>query len=260
MIVLGLDTATTATVVGLTLADGRVLHVRDDPDAEQRPGHSTRLLPLAGELLEKAGLDWSDLERIAVGVGPGTFTGLRIGIATARGLSQSSGVTLVGVSSLRALAYGASVLANDERVETDWLDQRHDRPWTDGLSGAQDGVGVLAVVDARRAEVFVAAYDGELEVLAPRVIPPEEVGELLAHAAVGVGIESWVAIGDGAVRYREAIERSSVRVPDDCCEFHRIQAQAICALGAAANVAEAPIVPDYLRRPDAEIVLEGATS
>ena len=107
MIVLGFDTATQATVAGLRLADGRTLQARDDPAEQEHPGHATRLLDMAAELLAQAGLGWGDVQRIAVGVGPGRFTGLRVGIATARGLAQSLGVQLVGVSSLRALALAA---------------------------------------------------------------------------------------------------------------------------------------------------------
>src|SRR5580693_5550533 len=213
MIVLGFDTATAATAVGLTLADGSALQARDDPEGGQRPGHSTRLLPLAEELLVEGGLGWSELERIAVGVGPGTFTGLRIGVATARALAQSLDGELVGVSSLRALAYGAGeeALAN----------------------GAGEGAtGVLAVIDARRGEVFVAGYADEQEVLAPRAAPPDGIGDLLERAATDAAVGRWVALGDGAVRYREAFERLGVSVPADPAKCHRIQAAAICEVGS----------------------------
>ena len=175
MIVLGFDTATAASAVGLILADGSVLQARDDPEVDQRPGHATRLLPLAHGLLGDAGIGWGLLERIAVGVGPGTFTGLRIGIATARGLAQSLGVELVGVSSLSALAREATL----------------------------EGGGVLAVIDARRGEVFVAPYDGEVELFEPQVLPPSGLAELLGRVEALTGHGRWTAVGDGALRYRE---------------------------------------------------------
>jgi len=114
VIVLGFDTATQATAVGLRLADGTTLHARDDPAAGAHPGHATRLLTIAGGLLAQAELSWGELERIAVGVGPGRFTGLRVGIATARGLAQSLDAPLVGVSSLRALAFAAAPAERDD--------------------------------------------------------------------------------------------------------------------------------------------------
>ncbi|HTA97418.1 MAG TPA: tRNA (adenosine(37)-N6)-threonylcarbamoyltransferase complex dimerization subunit type 1 TsaB [Solirubrobacteraceae bacterium] len=230
MIVLGLDTATPATVVGLRLADGRTLQARDDPAARRRPGHATQLLPLADGVLAEAGTDWAELKRIAVGVGPGTFTGLRIGIATARGLAQSLGVELVGVSSLRALAHGAG----------------------------EDAQRVLAVIDARRGEVFLAAYDGGQELIAPQAVSPDAVAELVETVAIDTQLEDWLALGDGAMLYREAFERAGVRVAEDRCEHHQIQAHAICELGEQALVSTEMVVPDYRRRPDAEIALEGA--
>jgi tRNA threonylcarbamoyladenosine biosynthesis protein TsaB len=261
MIVLGFDTATASTVVGLTLADGCTMQARDDPAAEERPGHSTRLLPLADRLLADAGLDWNGVGRLAVGVGPGTFTGLRIGVAIARGLSQSSGVPLVGVSSLRALAHDASERNGDEQAQVDLSGPAHGSVGTGGLEGPEGRTRVLAVIDARRGEMFVAAYDGGVELLAPHAVGPDELGGLLAGAAIDTGAESWIAVGDGAVLHREAIERLGVPVPGDGSELHRIQARAICALGAAADVTEAPVVvPDYRRRPDAEIALEGVAS
>jgi tRNA threonylcarbamoyladenosine biosynthesis protein TsaB len=228
MIVLGFDTATPATAVGLMLADGSTLQARDDPAGERRPGHATRLLPLADGLLAQAGLGWGELERIAVGVGPGTFTGLRIGIATARGLAQALGVELVGVSSLRALAYGSA--------------------------------RALAVIDARRGEIFVAAYEGGQEVLGPQAVGPDGLGELLESSVLDPSTEQWLALGDGAVLYRDAFERLGLIVAEDRSERHRIEGRAICALGNTAVVGHAEVVPDYHRRPDAEVALEGVSS
>ncbi len=162
MIVLGLDTATPATVVGLALPDGTVLQARDDPQSGERPGHSTRLLPFAHDLLAEAGLGWDRVERIAVGVGPGTFTGLRIGIATARALAQSLEIELVGISSLRALAFGTTK--------------------------------TLAAIDARRGEIFVAAYDADQQLLAPRAVRPAALEELLHGATSGTRSEEWTGM------------------------------------------------------------------
>jgi tRNA threonylcarbamoyladenosine biosynthesis protein TsaB len=237
MIVLGFDTATPATAVGLRLTDGSMLEARDDPGEQGRPGHATRLLPLAAGLLVQAGIAWGALERIAVGVGPGTFTGLRIGVTSARGLAQSLGVDLVGVSSPRALAQMASRQA--ER---------------------QDGA-VLAVIDARRGEVFLAAYDGDEELLPPRPIAPQDLNSAIERVELRTGIERWIAAGDGAVRYREALERPNVRIPDIHSPLHRVAGEAICMLGERATVGDAAkVVPDYRRRPDAELALEGAGS
>jgi tRNA threonylcarbamoyladenosine biosynthesis protein TsaB len=248
MIVLGIDTSTPATAVGLTLPYGQVLQARDDPQGERRPGHATRLLPLASGLLVEADLAWAGIERVAVGVGPGTFTGLRIGVATARGLAQSLGVELVGVSSLLALSHAART------------------------HGPNDKAGTLAVIDARRDEVFVAAYNGDSEVIPPLALAPTEIAELIEQARVDTGLERWLAVGDGAIRYRDALELSGASVPGDGSTLHRIDARAICELGSdpaalpSADPSGSPlagdiaVVPDYLRRPDAEIALEGAAS
>src|SRR5437660_6775442 len=107
MRILAFDTATSATTVALSGAGGSVLEARHDPEPEARPGHATHLLPLAARLLEHAGIGWDSLERIAVGIGPGTFTGLRIGIATGRALARAAGVPLVGVPTLQSLALAA---------------------------------------------------------------------------------------------------------------------------------------------------------
>jgi len=240
MIVLGFDTATPSTTVGLRLDDASTLEARDDPGTGERPGHATRLLAMAAELLAGADVAWSALDRVAVGLGPGTFTGLRVGIATARGLAQSLAVELVGVSSLRALAEGAAHSAGQR--------------------------GLLAVIDARRGEAFAAAYaaggSGSLDELCPaRALAPEDLASVAAQAVRrgGEQLAPWLAVGDGAIRFRGHLELAGAAVPADTSPLHFISARAVCELGARAPavVSYEEIVPDYRRRPDAEIALEG---
>lgn len=248
MIVLGFDTSTPASAIGLRLPDGATVQARDDPAQGERPGHATRLLPLAAGLLARAGLRFADVDRIAVGVGPGTFTGLRIGLASARGLAQSLDAELVGVSSLQALAL---VAANGREAGS---------------------IGVLALIDARRGEAFAAAYapveapavDREpnlpRELVPPRVLAPARFAEVLEETvASGDDLPGWVAVGNGAALYRDALHALGIGVPADDAPLHRVSGEAICALGSA-GVAQAieTVLPDYRRRPDAELALEHA--
>lgn len=225
MIVLGFDTATPATAVALldSVRPEAVAERRHEPAAGERPGHVTQVLALAGELLEAAGLGFGDLDRIGVGLGPGTFTGLRIGVATARALAQSAGAELVGVSSLRALAVEAQ-------------------------PDAHAGCGVLAVIDARRGEAFAAGWRGGRPVLEQVAAAPERLAELVAHDAA-----TWLAVGDGALRFREDLERAGCTVPPDGSERHGVRGRAVCrlALEATEGTARDLVVPDYLRPPDA---------
>lgn len=218
MIVLGLDTATNATVAGVLDRSGTVTEVRDDPEPGVRPGHANRLLGAAEAALQRAGLAWEQVDRIAVGVGPGSFTGLRIGIATARALAQGRGLPLVGVSSLEALALGAG-----------------------------DAELVLAVLDARRGEAFAAAWRGGALVLPAAALSPEALVE-----RVGALGGSPLAVGDGAVRFRGPLEAAGALVPPDEDGAHRLRAEHVCRLGAAGNpIDRDALLPDYLREPDA---------
>jgi tRNA threonylcarbamoyladenosine biosynthesis protein TsaB len=241
VIVLGFDTATPATAVGLRLADGTTLQAHDIPGDGERPGHATRLLPLADQLLAQAGIDWGALQRIAVGVGPGTFTGLRVGVATARGLAQSLAIDLVGVSSLRALAHHALREGSAGNLSSH------------GAPSQPLPISVLAAIDARRGEVFAGGWSAEGELFAARALAPENLGDLLPH------VESWLAVGDGAVRYRSNFEGIGVEVPRTDSALHCINGAAICELALHVEpTAPQAVLPDYLRRPDAEIALQGA--
>ena len=223
--ILGIDTSTAATAAAVWAPDGPALEARDDPTAGERPQHASRLLALVEEVLRETG--WDEIERIAVGVGPGGFTGLRHGIATARALAQGRGLPLAGVSSLEALARGA-------RAEP--------------LAGAGDRA-VLAVIDARRGEVFAAAWQGAERLLDPVAIAPAELA-----ARLGAGrLAAPLAAGDGAVRFREQLERAGAAVPEDRSPAHRVSAIEICRLGATGEVTDRDrLVPDYRREPDAK--------
>jgi tRNA threonylcarbamoyladenosine biosynthesis protein TsaB len=261
MIVLGFDTATSATAVGLRLEDGSTLLARDDPPAGTRPGHSAQLLALAAELLEQAELSWSAVERIAVGLGPGTFTGLRIGVATAHGLARSLAVELVGVPTLQALAL-AALQSPPTRSEG------HGLPDAQGDPTEPEGteLGVLAVIDARRGEAFAAAYAADIklsepvELTVPRAMAPEDLALIVAQATHSESTQRrWLAVGDGAIRFRSHLEAGGIGVAPDASPSHLVSGTAICQLAlAAAPTAVADVIPDYRRRPDAEITLEAA--
>jgi tRNA threonylcarbamoyladenosine biosynthesis protein TsaB len=217
VILVALDTASPATVAGVMRADGGVVEARDDPPPGSRGEHGARVLPLVEEALERAAVTWRDVERIAVGVGPGGFTGLRIGIATARALAQGHGLPLVAVGSLAALAAGA------------------------------DGV-VAAVLDARRGEVFAGVYESGAELLAPAALAPAALAARLGAMEAPVQ-----AVGDGAVRFRLELEGAGVAVPADGSSVHRISAAPLCRLGAVGEPAERDrLLPDYRREPDAK--------
>lgn len=234
-VVLAFDTATSATVVGVT-APGipEPIELRDDPEPGRRPRHAQQLLPLARDALRQANLTLADVERVVVGTGPGSFTGLRIGVATARALALAVGAELVGISTLRALAVPAERAVGPQSV-------------------------VAPILDARRGEVFVAAWRAGQLVLLPRAVTPERAAEL-AQEGGAWRRRIWLAVGDGAVRFRSTFEAIGMSVPADRSPLHRVDAAVLCRLGAEAEpAARADVLPEYLRLPDAELALRAKT-
>jgi len=164
MKILALDTST--EFLSLALWQDGVVAVREMLAGQK---HSELVLPLIRELLDEAGVQLTDLDGIAFGEGPGSFTGLRIGCGVAQGLAFGAGLQVVGVCTLEALAQQAGA----------------DR--------------VVACLDARMNEVYHAAYerdgDGWREVIAPGLYPPPQVPSLEGAGWVGIG-SGWDAFGD----------------------------------------------------------------
>lgn len=161
---------------------------------------------------------------IAVGTGPGSFTGLRVGVATAKALALGRGLPLAGIGSLDALARGIGEAAGSRAR--------------------------LAVLDARRGEVCAALYSEAGERLwGPLLETPEGLGERIAALAAPA-----LCAGSGAVRFRQQLTNPAVEIPDDADPAHRIAARHVCALAAAGPGTDESdfIAPIYLRPPDAQ--------
>ncbi len=209
--------------------------------ADGSPRHSTALLAGVERAAEASG-GWEQVERIAVGRGPGSFVGIRIGLATACGLSASTGLPATGVCTLDALGRALT-----ERATASAVPLR-------GAAG-QSHSGSLAVLDARRGEVFAALYSSTGERLwEPLVASPEALAKRLDELSAPP-----LAAGPGAIRFRHELASRGVEIPDDTDPVHRIDARHVCAL-AEAGGSGGQLDPIYLRPPDAQRWRERDTS
>jgi tRNA threonylcarbamoyladenosine biosynthesis protein TsaB len=223
--VIGFDAATDDTVVA-AVADGETaFDLRTGPGPDGRPAHSRALMRGIGDAADSVG-GWQAVDRIAVGLGPGTFTGLRIAVATASGLSMSTGTPVIGVPTLDALVRSIA-----------------------GASGS-----TVALLDAKRGELFISARDaGGRQLLPPAAVSPaqaiEAIGSLPGPVRVG---------GPGAVRFRDLFAGAGIRIEDPESEQGRLNGAAICEIGTAAADPDPnePLEPIYIREPDAKLWLE----
>jgi tRNA threonylcarbamoyladenosine biosynthesis protein TsaB len=223
--VIGFDAATDDTVVAAA-ADGEACFDRRvGPAADGRPQHSRALLAGIADAAGSLG-GWQRVDLIVVGLGPGTFTGLRIAVATASGLSISTGVPAVGVPTLEAMAH----------------------------SMADATVSVVPVLDARRGEVFIAAWgrDGA-PLFGPSALPPSHAIELIRSLPGPVRVG-----GPGAVRFRDLFADAGIRIEDPESEQGRLSGVVICDIGATAPSPDPQesLEPIYIREPDAKLWLE----
>ncbi len=221
MLVLALDTATPVVTAGLVdlPADGGPPSTRAARAHDGRK-HGELLMPAVRELCDETGVALADVDAVVAGVGPGPFTGLRVGIVSAAGLGDALGVPVHGVCSLDAIALSRG----------------------DGASG-----NLLVVTDARRREVYWAAYDTEpgRSVSARRLTGPSvEAPLVLADRLSELGIAA--AVGDPSFAGTLGIDIGAPHAPAP----HGLVAAAADGLRSGAD--PAPLEPLYLRRPDAQ--------
>jgi tRNA threonylcarbamoyladenosine biosynthesis protein TsaB len=211
--ILAVDTTTARGSLALVTDQG----VAAESRSTTQEGHSRWLLAAVARTLEELGLEARDLDGFAVTVGPGSFTGLRVGMSSVQGLALGAGAPCVGVSSLDLL----------------------------GLAGAGGAPTVLALVDAQRGEVFGGVYDsGGRPAGEPRMGTVESLVEELHDGAAFVG--------DGALRYRAEIEAlvRGARFPEvDLFLAASLGRVALEALRAGRGCAPGELRPLYLRAP-----------
>jgi len=193
MIVLGLDTCLSACSVAVLDGDRVVAHASET----MARGHQERLAPMAQAVMAEAGLGFDALERIGVTVGPGSFTGLRVGVAFAKGLASALALPSVGVGALEALAAEA-----------------------DGL--------VAAVIDARREQVYLQVFENGAPLMAPDAVTLGTAAARLAELGRG---RPLTLVGSGAPLLAEAAPSARTLTPDGC------DARQVARLAAARNPA-----------------------
>lgn len=214
MIVLAVDSALSA-VQAAVVRDGEVLAAVSEP---MERGHQERLAPLVAETMAAAGVAFSDVDRLAVTVGPGSFTGLRVGIAFAKGLSIALDRPCLGVGTLEALA-----------------------------AACPPGF-VVAAIDGRRGQIYLQAFSDGVPVMAPDSLEAPEAAARLAE--LHAGGDAWLT-GPGSALLAGVIPARPV--PRDYPDIG-----ALALLAARAPAPTAPPRPLYLRAPDARTIAERA--
>lgn len=214
--ILALDSATAACSVAV-LSSGRIVARRFAPMAT---GHAQALVPLIETVMAESGVAFPALDHIAVTVGPGAFTGLRVGLAAAQGIALATGKPLGGVTTLEAVAHAVDM-------------------------HAREGTVLLVAIESKRRELFVQSFAADLSPLdAPAAVLPEN---LCTHVPPG----ALVVAGDAAVRAEEALAKCGRRasIITDAAHPDAAHVAAVAAARLAAGGALLPARPLYLRAP-----------
>jgi tRNA threonylcarbamoyladenosine biosynthesis protein TsaB len=217
MLILAIDTALDACAAAvLDTGTSKMIAMESQP---MKRGHAEALMPLIGRVMKDAGLPFAALDRIAVTTGPGSFTGLRVGLSAARGIALAAAKPAVGLTTLSA--YAAPLISESD-----------EHP-------------VISAIDARHDHVYLQVVSGNgSSLVRPKVAPIEE-----ALAASRFGTPHLVG---------NAAKLLADRWPKDAPPPIKVDAQPapdiswVAWLGAAVNPATAPAKPYYLRAPDAK--------
>lgn len=224
MKILAVDTSANVAAAAITcngqlVAEGILNHKKT---------HSEKIMPMIDELLRDSETDIKDIDLFAAANGPGSFTGLRIGVSTVKGLAHAMNKPVVGISTLAGLAYNI--------------------PFADGL--------ISPIMDARRQQVYNGVYrmnGGELtEIIAPRALSLEECMEGFSDE------EKVYFLGDGVPVYRDIIKEKmggrAVFAPENCSLQRASSIAALAYLKARKGEVETyqSLMPFYLRKPQAE--------
>ncbi len=238
MLILSIETATQQVGVAVGTSDATLASFHESEDRR----HAETLVPAIKDVCEQAQVSLADIDAVAVDVGPGLFTGLRVGLATAKAIAHACDVPMLGLTSLEVLAFSA---------------RDCDR-------------NILATVDARREEIFYALYHRRSDIPGamacieePQVAKPDDVVKHLTDFQGAPSVQdvpsnrpsALVVVGDGAQRYHElfeAVPGFDLRPPlypssADLVELAHIHAR------QGGFMSPAEVVPQYLRAPDARI-------
>ncbi len=216
MRVLAIDTALEACSAALLDTEQGVTLARQSHAMTR--GHAEALLPMISDLMVQSEIEFAQIDRVAVTTGPGSFTGLRVGLSAARGIGLAAGKPVVGLTTLAALA--APYIAAD------------------------DTISVAAAIDARHGHVYLQIFGpGGRTLVAPRIVPVAEAVRAAAAAPVRL-------VGSGAGMMAAAWTK--IPPPISVDERRAADIDWVARLGAAANESQSAPKPLYLRAPDAQ--------
>jgi len=216
-LILAIDTSFGPVGAALVTLDGEIVA---SAEADNPPGRQAETLPpLVADMFSSAGAAFKQLDRIAVTVGPGAFTGVRVGLAFAKGVRLATGATILGVTTLECLAAQAA--------------------------RSEPGRSIGVAIDAKRGELYVQAFDAAIEPLSTAaVMLTLDAADMFQRVLP----EPMALTGSGAAVMAEMIEREAATV-----DVQRIDVKLLAVRASRADPARYPATPAYLRAPDAKL-------